>query len=98
MLVIKDMEMPKSCILCPFMDNDGWYCCDVNPMVKTDIVGERRAKNCPLTKIVTCKDCENWEKDLSPRVPTNKEYHFCPMMDMYTNEGFYCKDGERREE
>jgi len=54
-----DMEMPKSCILCPFMDNDGWYSCDVNPMVITDIGGEQRAKDCPLVEIVTCKYCKH---------------------------------------
>jgi hypothetical protein len=56
-MIAIDMEMPKSCILCPFIDNDGWYSCDVNPMVKTDIGGERRAKNCPLIK-VACADDE----------------------------------------
>ena len=93
-----DMEMPKSCILCPFIDNDGWYSCDVNPMARTVIENDQRAKDCPLVEIVTCKDCKHWEKLLSPQTPTNKEYHFCPMMDMYTPNDFFCRDGERREE
>lgn len=97
-MIAIDMEMPKNCILCPFIDNDGWYSCDVNPMVKTDIGGERIAKDCPLVEIVTCKYCERWEKLLSPQTSTNKEYHFCPMVDMYTSYDFFCRDGERREE
>jgi hypothetical protein len=97
-MIAIDMKMPKSCILCPFIDNDGWYSCDVNPMAITDIGCEKRAKNCPLVEIVTCKDCEHWEKLLSPQTPTNKEYHFCPMADCYTSYDFFCKDGERREE
>ena len=97
MIAIKDMELPKGCLLCPFIDKDGWYSCDIKPMARTVIEYDKRAKDCPLVEIVTCKDCENWEKDLSPQTKTNKEYHFCPMIDMYTDEGFYCKDGKRRE-
>lgn len=53
------MKMPKSCILCPFMDNDGWYCCDVAPEVVVSMDDERRAKNCPLIEAATCEDCKH---------------------------------------
>jgi hypothetical protein len=97
MLVIKDMELPKSCLLCPLIDNDGWYSCDIKPEARVVIEYDQRANDCPLVEIATCKDCEHWEKRLSPQTPTNKEYHFCPMIDMYTSYDFFCKDGERRE-
>lgn len=97
MLAIKGKEMPTGCLNCQFLDHE-WYSCAITPMARTVLEYDQRAKDCPLVEIVTCKECKNWEKDLSPRVPTNKEYHFCPMADCYTSDGFYCGSGERREE
>lgn len=96
MIAIKDMEMPKSCSKCPFkatFPNTGLkngVCNDLH-------IPFKRHPYCPLVEIITCNGCKYWNKDSSPRVPDNKEYHFCPIMDCNTAEDFYCADGERRE-
>jgi hypothetical protein len=38
------------------MDNDGWYCCDVNPEVVVSMDDERRAKKCPLVEVARADD------------------------------------------
>ena len=96
MIAIKGKEMPTGCLNCQFLDNE-WYSCAITPEARTVIEYDQRAKDCPLVEIVTCKNCEHWEKLLSPQTRTDKEYHFCPMIDMYTDECFYCRDGKRRE-
>jgi len=89
-----DMKMPKSCILCPFIDNDGWYSCDVNPEVVVSMDDERRAKKCPLVEIVTCKDCKHlFHIEDVPKVLVCGK-HNCQQV----SRNFYCADGERREE
>lgn len=97
-MIAIDMETPKSC--CEFHKDTGMviHCplynfCDKRTTVRVNF----KPIDCPLAEIVTCKDCKHWVKELTPRVPDTKEYHFCPMMDCNTAEDFYCADGERRE-
>lgn len=99
MIAIKSIKnIPKSCILCNLLEHGG-YCYYKNPpyeLNSRDILDER-PKDCPLVEVVTCKDCKHWVKDLTSRVPDDKEYHFCPMIDFNTSEDYYCADAERKE-
>jgi hypothetical protein len=88
MIAIKDMKMPKSCILCPFMDNDGWYCCDVNPEVVVSMDDERRAKKCPLVEIATCEHCKHNAKN-------EKACDMGHRFRMREPSTFYCADYKR---
>lgn len=100
MIAIKNMEMPKGCQKCMFFRKhlfgnglDYSYSCVLGateipmPWIRQM---EERASDCPLTEIVTCKDCKHWhddgimttcDKNIGNRFP--KDY--------------YCADAERRE-
>ena len=100
MIVIKNMEMPKSCIDCPLTYprwdfNIGCKCCKA-------IIGHHeeygeykttRHPDCPLVKIVTCKECDYCRFELVEGMP----YYWCDKDNCVTSEDFYCGNGERRE-
>lgn len=92
MVAVKGMKMPKNCIECLLFD-DEYGDCNVMGEPKADVT-EKRAKNCPLVEIVTCKDCRHCfvdedghgyhcEKSDTERIPTCAD--------------FYCVHAERRE-
>lgn len=91
MIVIKDMEMPKSCSECGL--KSGSYCYHKNPpydLNSIDVLKEK-ASNCPLVEIITCKDCKH-------RDPEDK---FCDCGHTIKWRGprednFYCADGCRK--
>ena len=96
MLLIKNMEMPKSCRKCPSKATFP------NTGLKNGVCNDlhlpfRRHPYCPLIEVVTCKDCINWNKDLSPQTPTAKEHHFCSIMGCCTPDNFYCAANKKKE-
>lgn len=54
------------------------------------IDGKREA----MKEIVHCKDCVNWQTDWDTRADG---CHFCAMIDLITEENFYCRDGESKD-
>lgn len=53
-------------------------------------------KNQPIIDadpIIRCKDCKNWERTWTSHSP---DYHYCPFIDYFTYESFYCAKAERR--
>lgn len=44
-------------------------------------------------KVVRCGECKYWDTDR----PTwgNKPYHWCSILDYFSDADFYCADGER---
>lgn len=99
-MVAIDMEMPNACTStqetlgdievanCPL-----YNVCKHRDTIRTNY----KPTDCPLVEIVTCKDCEDWMRDMPSRVIDIKEYHFCPMVGFNTAEDYFCPDGERRE-
>lgn len=88
MIAIKDMEMPKCCVECPYFDD---YCA-LTGKWESD-TEQIRDNDCPLVEIVTCKDCKY----------NGTMYCKCFMCDgneymSYHNPNFFCADGERREQ
>lgn len=91
MVIIKDIEMPKSCKKCPMSHpvfGDGWetWC----SLTKKNVATPNH--RCPLTEVVTCKDCKH----------NGTMYCKCFMCDgneymSYHNPNFFCADGERKE-
>lgn len=86
-MIAIDIEMPKNCLDCPirhYIDNEGNYC---------DLTGlYNREDDCPLVRIVTCKDCiHNGTMRCKCFMSDRNEYM------SYNNPNFYCADGERRE-
>lgn len=50
-------------------------------------------------ELIRCKKCIQWDKfDLMPRDIDGREWHHCPHLGIDTDEYFYCRDGERKEE
>lgn len=79
MIAIKGMEMPKSCRTCEVKESCGKrYFGEDSFYMPSD---------CPLIKIVTCKDCKRWN--------TNDRY--CRYIGNFTDEDFYCAGAERKE-
>ncbi len=96
MIAIKNIEeIPKYCW---YWDTETrkWTECPIYKSCKhhTSHI-EEKPSDCPLVG-VTCKDCEHWDKELTPRVPDNKEYHYCPLIDFNTAEDCFCADAEKR--
>ena len=53
MILIKGMEMPKSCADCPFAEyfKRLWWCKVMNDLIEGDML--KRSNDCPLLQIVT---------------------------------------------
>ena len=94
MIALKGIKMPQNCSECSFKAND--YVCGLLDCAFSCNHFTERNYNCPLVEIVTCKDCKHWDKCSVPRVPDEKEYHYCPMEDFNTAEDYFCAYGERR--
>lgn len=102
MIAIKVMEMPKRCEECKFClrqetnDYGSFGECLLQKDKRVNCLVWSRDDDCPLVEIVTCKDCKHWDKCSTPRVPDEKEYHYCPMEDFNTAEDYFCAYGERK--
>ena len=93
MIVIKDMEMPKSCSECGL--KSGNYCYHKKPpydLNSIDVLKEK-ASNCPLVEIVTCKDCKYYREDDDTGHCTN---HTCGDIVFWCHADYYCADAERK--
>jgi hypothetical protein len=44
--------------------------------------------------VVRCRACKNWDLDWSSN--RDPDLHYCWMIDSFTDDKFYCKDGDRR--
>lgn len=88
MIAIKEMEEMPSCCLwdCPLAREDGGAC----QLADVRTSDKERPKDCPLTEIVTCKDCAN-------HVTGALDEEICLKGHELIHENFYCKDGERKE-
>ena len=87
MVAIKDMEMPESCIDCPFVKAEGtkFFCSRIMKYIDKDNLGNKH-DDCPLVEIITCKDCDN-----------RCTGGLCTKHNITVTKDFYCADGERRE-
>lgn len=100
MIAIKSMEnIPKSCVECVLLQHGG-YCYYKNPpyeLSSYDILDER-PRDCPLIKIVTCKNCKYWrDSDGEYRRGVRAESK-CPINSKRVYEGnCYCGYGERKD-
>ena len=83
MIAVTGMKMPKCCMECLLFD-DEYGDCNVYGESKANMT-EKRAENCPLVEIVTCKNCK------SECTEKNGEKF------SETRPDFFCADGERRE-
>ena len=94
MIAIKTMEeMPESCNECRMKRKceqgfaGGWR-------------EDKRAYDCPLIDIVTCKDCNHHEAILAAKNTdgSKKVLHICQRHGNIVSEDYYCADGAREEE
>ena len=88
MIAIKNMEIPKICGRCNFWNIDSEICtilCQPNEDKMTI------RKNCPLTEIVTCKDCKYC---VMTEVGCYCDRHI-HRLDTHLDK--YCADAERKE-
>ncbi len=99
MILIKNVEIPKSCAQCWF--SKGVFCAIRND---DDWVGDHQANQtkpewCPITEIVQCKDCKWYKHEEEDEVgmgwcanfkPASNEHFICW-------DNWYCADGERKD-
>lgn len=106
MIAIKGMEIQTDCKKCPLVATDGVdkfspMMCAALWAIKHEVkhcIGGKVLDNCPLTEIVTCKDCKHWkDSDGVYRRGIGAESK-CPINIKEVRDGiFYCGNGERRE-
>ena len=90
MIAIKNMEIPSGCEVCDFRKSDPYnseeYC---SKAIGSDIIihEKERLENCPLVKIVTCKNCKYWAAD-DP---------YCGVIGNITDKDFYCASAKPRD-
>lgn len=86
------MEISKSCAECGFVTDD--MLGDATCVLLCDEWKDNenhRAENCPLTEIVTCKDCSIGGRECSI------SGKYCIHIGKTTEDDFFCADGERKE-
>lgn len=44
-------------------------------------------------EVVRCKDCKYWDTTWEP---TNSDGYYCSMIDLISDDDFYCAHGERK--
>lgn len=98
-IIIEDMKMPKSCIVCPFEHNGDCYGGKSKRIMDIEDFNYYRHPNCPLKEIVCCKDCKHFGEADS----VEPKYHECKYFSdfatvYYMLEDDYCSCAERREE
>jgi len=81
-MIAINMEMPKSCIEC---EEKGIRFVNSCPLIFDGKADIERHPNCPLTEIVTCKDC------------IHRDEYGCRHGHPNCKDNFWCADGERRE-
>ena len=85
MIAIKDMNIPRVCYECPIKQHcqigisDGWRL-------------DKRADDCPLVEIGTCKDCKYNVKGKNVPTMCDRGHRFF----MREPSTFYCADFEKR--
>jgi hypothetical protein len=92
MVAVKGMKMPKNCMECLLFD-DEYGDCNIIGEPKANMT-EKRAENCPLVEIVTCKDCFYYNID-EDGCGYHCEKYGHTRFPVYAD--FFCADGERRE-
>lgn len=99
MIAIKDKKIPKSCWNCNFCCNKNGYYCEISHNLLArevvDIPSENRPTNCPLTEIITYKDCKH-KVFLANDGKGNTIYMCDKHLKNITNDNFFCGDGKRR--
>ena len=104
-ILIKGMEMPKSCMDCPFKGFDRakgrGNICTINDSITLHAVLDGidvkfvRMGDCPLVPVVRCKDCKWRKKEFGWN---GKEYWVCDKLHHGFTDDFYCADGERKDD
>lgn len=88
-MVAINIATPKKCSECPMCKQSG-----IDVYCGADYVGIdnvfKKRDNCPLTEIVTCKDCKHWHDDGIMTTCDKNIGHGFP-------KDHFCSDGERRE-
>lgn len=92
MIAIKGIEMPKCCKECMLNNVDSpWFGLCRTTGNNVIEYKDSRHPNCPLTEIVTCKDCKYCYQITDAPNVWFCERHNC------VSKNFYCADAERKE-
>ena len=103
MIAMKEMSMPKRCEECKFCLRQGTNDygssgkCLLQEDKRVNCLTWSRDDDCPIVEVITCKDCEHW----------NKEEEYCRLLTntmgwkedecytVYTDADFFCAYAER---
>lgn len=93
MVAIENALIPRCCGNCPFIrydDKTGYSCKSKGVKVVHDNVWFKRAKDCPLVEIGTCKDCKRSHELSGGSIVCDK------LSCIDVEKDFYCADFEKR--
>ena len=103
-ILIKGMEMPKSCMDCPFKGfvraRGRGNICTINDSITLHAVLDGldvkfvRMGDCPLVPVVRCKDCKHSRTD----DVFGGRWCQLPGSIKLVREEFFCADGERKDD
>lgn len=68
-----------------------WNVSEINNRAQAESV-LRDVPVADVVKVVRCKDCAEWQRGWDP-VSTQKGAHFCAITGLFTDPGWFCKDG-----
>ena len=96
-VIIKDMEMPKNCLGCHFLNAEStkFFCNRIMKYIDKHEIIINRHKDCPLVEIITCENCNNHGMDKQHH-PDIDGARYCPTLHTYTGYEYYCGDAEHR--
>jgi hypothetical protein len=93
MVAIKGALMPRccqNCFLIRYHDTLGYSCKATKSHITKSDVGLKRADDCPLVEIGTCKDCKH-----RTAIYADGDC-FCEKDELLKPSTFYCADFEKR--
>ena len=78
--------------------NNGISICRANTKVYQllDINAVNIIDTVQITKLIRCKDCANWDTEWITN--SGDGSHYCAMIDLETNESFYCAASSERKD
>ena len=100
-MILIDIEMPKTCDVCPCWGGEFWGCQITNTDAVVVDVGDdysyepiyQKPSDCPLVELVRCKECKHKRWGTQGEILCNDVYSHNRYL---KGKDWFCADGERK--